>query len=70
MTQFNPGWPRRQAFCGGQGDVVLILACTGLRFGELTGLNTEDVDPAMIWRNVRIPGFPSTAATSLARITV
>jgi integrase len=30
--------------CGDQGDVVLILAYTGLRFGELTGLNTEDVD--------------------------
>ena len=27
-----------------QGDVVLILAYTGLRFGELTGLNAEDVD--------------------------
>ena len=30
--------------CGGQGDVVLFLAYTGLRFGELTGLNVEDVD--------------------------
>jgi integrase len=30
--------------CGDQGDVVLILAYTGLRFGELTGLNVEDVD--------------------------
>jgi len=27
-----------------QGDVVLILAYTGLRFGELMGLNVEDVD--------------------------
>ncbi|WP_077101541.1 tyrosine-type recombinase/integrase [Mycobacterium terramassiliense] len=27
-----------------QGDVVLMLAYTGLRFGELTGLNVEDVD--------------------------
>jgi integrase len=27
-----------------QGDVVLILAYAGLRFGELTGLNIEDVD--------------------------
>ncbi len=27
-----------------EGDVVLILAYTGLRFGELTGLNVEDVD--------------------------
>jgi integrase len=27
-----------------QGDVVLILAYTGLRFGELTGLNVEDVE--------------------------
>lgn len=30
--------------CGSQGDVVLILAYTGLRSGELTGLNVEDVD--------------------------
>nr|WP_325504568.1 tyrosine-type recombinase/integrase [Mycobacterium sp.] len=30
--------------CGSQGDVVLILAYAGLRFGELTGLNVEDVD--------------------------
>jgi integrase len=30
--------------CGTQGDVVLILAYTGLRFGELTGLNVEDVE--------------------------
>jgi integrase len=30
--------------CGDQGDVVLILAYSGLRFGELTGLNVEDVD--------------------------
>lgn len=30
--------------CGSQGDVVSILAYTGLRFGELTGLNVEDVD--------------------------
>jgi integrase len=27
-----------------QGDVVLILAYTGLRFGELTGLNVEDMN--------------------------
>jgi integrase len=30
--------------CGAQGDVVSLLAYTGLRFGELTGLNVEDVD--------------------------
>ncbi len=30
--------------CGPQGDVVSLLAYTGLRFGELTGLNVEDVD--------------------------
>src|ERR1700722_19260866 len=30
--------------CGAQGDVVLILAYRGLRFGELTGLNVEAVD--------------------------
>jgi integrase len=35
-----------------QGDVVLILAYTGLRFGELTGLNVEDIDlPA---RRIRV----------------
>jgi hypothetical protein len=33
-----------------QGDVVLILAYTGLRFGELTGPNVEDVDA----RRVRV----------------
>lgn len=30
--------------CGVQGDVVLLLAYTGLRFGELVGLRVEDVD--------------------------
>ncbi|MFT7022883.1 MAG: integrase [Rhodococcus sp. (in: high G+C Gram-positive bacteria)] len=30
--------------CGTQGDVVTILAYTGMRFGELMGLNVEDVD--------------------------
>ena len=30
--------------CGAQGDVVSLLAYTGLRFGELIGLNVEDVD--------------------------
>jgi integrase len=35
-----------------QGDVVLILAYTGLRFGELIGLNVEDIDlPA---RRIRV----------------
>ena len=38
--------------CGPQGDVVMILAYTGLRFGELTGLNVEDVDVAA--RRIRI----------------
>ena len=38
--------------CADQGDVVLILAYTGLRFGELTGLNTEDVD--LDARSVRV----------------
>ncbi|HEY5852503.1 MAG TPA: tyrosine-type recombinase/integrase [Aldersonia sp.] len=40
------------AECGTQGDVVLILAYTGLRFGELIGLNVEDVD--LVARRVRI----------------
>ncbi|MDS1116021.1 tyrosine-type recombinase/integrase [Gordonia westfalica] len=30
--------------CGPQGDIVRILAYTGLRWGELTGLNVSDVD--------------------------
>ena len=30
--------------CGAQGDVVTLLAYTGLRFGELVGLRVEDVD--------------------------
>ncbi len=30
--------------CGAQGDIVPLLAYTGLRFGELVGLNVEDVD--------------------------
>jgi integrase len=30
--------------CGGQGDVVSLLAYTGMRFGELTGLDVEVVD--------------------------
>src|SRR5882757_6499049 len=30
--------------CGPQGDVVSLLAYTGMRFGELTGLNVEDVE--------------------------
>lgn len=30
--------------CGPQGDVVSLLAYTGLRFGELIGLNVEDID--------------------------
>ena len=38
--------------CGAQGDVVAILAYTGLRFGELTGLNVEDVD--LTARRIRI----------------
>lgn len=38
--------------CGAQGDVVVILAYTGLRFGELTGLNVEDIDIAA--RRIRI----------------
>lgn len=32
--------------CGPQGDVVTILAYTGLRWGELCGLNVADVDLA------------------------
>ena len=32
--------------CGTQGDVVTILAYTGLRWGELCGLNVADVDLA------------------------
>lgn len=35
----SPPWP-----CGTQGDVVLLLAYTGMRVGELVGLRIEDVD--------------------------
>ncbi len=38
--------------CGRQGDIVSILAYTGLRFGELVGLNVEDVDLAA--RRIRV----------------
>ncbi|MBJ7287588.1 site-specific integrase [Williamsia sp.] len=37
---------RLAELCGHQGDIVLILAYTGLRYGELIGLNVEDVDLA------------------------
>ena len=30
--------------CGEQGDVVLFLAYTGLRWGEMAGLTIERVD--------------------------
>ena len=35
---------RLAKLCGAQGDIVMILAYTGLRWGELTGLNVEDID--------------------------
>lgn len=35
---------RLAALCGPQGDIVLILAYTGLRWGELVGLRVGDVD--------------------------
>lgn len=38
--------------CAHQGDIVSILAYTGLRFGELTGLNVEDVD--LTARRIRV----------------
>ncbi|WP_245556917.1 tyrosine-type recombinase/integrase [Jongsikchunia kroppenstedtii] len=38
--------------CGPQGDVVTILAYTGLRFGELVGLHCDDVDLAK--RRIRV----------------
>lgn len=39
--------------CGTQGDIVRILAYTGLRWGELTGLNIADVNLARRRINVR-----------------
>lgn len=58
--------------CGTQGDVVLLLAYTGLRFGELVGLRVEDVDLAArrlrIKRSITqvggrlVEGNPKTAA--------
>jgi integrase len=38
--------------CGSNGDIVSLLAYTGLRFGELTGLNVEDVD--LTARRIRV----------------
>jgi len=38
--------------CGSQGDVVLLLAYTGLRYGELVGLRVEDVD--LTARRIRV----------------
>lgn len=38
--------------CGDQGDVVLILAYTGLRFGELVGLRVGDVN--LSTRRIRV----------------
>ncbi|SHU93457.1 prophage integrase [Mycobacteroides abscessus subsp. abscessus] len=35
---------RLATLCGQQGDIVLILAYTGLRWGELTGLRVTDID--------------------------
>jgi integrase len=32
------------AACGDQGDVVTLLACTGLRWSELVGLRVKDID--------------------------
>lgn len=43
---------RLAELCGAQGDVVLILAYTGLRFGELIGLRVGDIDLAA--RRVRV----------------
>lgn len=38
--------------CGTQGDIVTVLAYTGLRWGELTGLRVSDVDLAA--RRIRV----------------
>jgi len=43
--------------CGTQGDVVSLLAYTGLRFGEVIGLRVEDVDLNM--RAASACGAPS-----------
>jgi integrase len=40
------------AACGAQGDVVVVLAYTGMRFGEMVGLRVEDVDLAA--RRIRV----------------
>jgi integrase len=40
------------AACGRQGDVVLLLAYTGLRFGEVVGLRSEDVN--LCARRIRV----------------
>ena len=55
------------AECGKQGDVVLILAYTGLRFGELIGLNVEDVD--LVARRVRVLRSMTQSAAGSSRAT-
>ena len=49
--------------CGDNGEMVSLLAYTGLRFGELTGLNAEDVDATA--RRIRVGvRAPRSAANS------
>jgi integrase len=53
--------------CGNQGDVVLLLAYTGMRFGELVGLRVEDVD--LKARRVRVRRSITQVAASSSRAT-
>jgi Phage integrase, N-terminal SAM-like domain len=57
--------------CGPQGDVVLILAYTGLRFGELTGLNVEDVarSPGVFGFGARSPKSGANSSKAIRSLT-
>ena len=65
----RPQRSRRWPSCAApQGDVVQLLAYTGLRFGELVGLRTKDVDLAArrfrVKRSItQVGGNPSPAGS-------
>lgn len=53
--------------CGDQGDVVTVLAYTGLRWSELVGLRVKDVDLSARRLYVRRAAPESKAASSSGR---
>lgn len=52
--------------CGDQGDVVLIAAWTGLRFGEFVRLNVADVDLSA--QHIRFVGQPKSSQDRTVRL--